>query len=129
MSVFVRALVAAAIACSPLASLTLSAQESINHGSISGRVTDAQGGVVPGATVSARQVETTVATSVVTDEGGRYRFPYLRVGTYELMVQLAGFTEAHRRLTLSVGSAFEIPFTLTVEGVQAEVHVTAEAPV
>lgn len=128
MSVFVRTLAACAAALL-LASSTLGAQESINYSSVSGRVSDAQGAVVPGATVTARQVATDVTVTAVTDEGGRFRFPYLRIGDYELMVQLTGFTEAHRRLTLSVGSAFEIPFVLTVEGVQAAVHVVAEAPV
>ena len=66
--------------------------------------------------------------SVVTDGGGRFRFPYLRVGAYELMVQMAGFTEAHRRIALSVGSAFEIPFVLTVEGIETSVTVHGEAP-
>ncbi len=44
------------------------------------------------------------------------------------MVQMAGFTEAHRRVSLSVGSAFEIPFVLTLEGIAAHVMVSAEAP-
>jgi hypothetical protein len=105
------------------------AQESINHASVSGRVSDAQGGVLPGATVTARQIETDVSASVVTDGGGRFRFPYLRIGAYELMVQMPGFTEAHRRIALSVGAAFEIPVVLNVEGVEANVTVHAEAPV
>jgi outer membrane receptor protein involved in Fe transport len=128
MRVIVRTLAACAAAWL-LASSASAAQESINHASVAGRVTDPQGAVVPGATVSARQVDTGVTVTAVTDAGGRYRFPYLRVGTYELMVQLAGFTEAHRRVSLSVGSAFELPFVLALEGLQAEVHVTAETPV
>ena len=120
------ALAAAAVAL--VAAVPAAAQESINHASVSGRVTDAQGGVLPGAVVTARQVDTDVSASVVTDGGGRFRFPYLRIGTYELMVQMAGFTEAHRRIALSVGSAFEIPFMLAVEGVETSVTVSAEAP-
>ena len=78
--------------------------------------------MLPGATVTARQAETDVTASVVTDAGGRFRFPYLRIGPYELMVQMAGFTEAHRRVSLTVGSAFEIPFVLTVDGIEASGH-------
>ncbi len=121
-------LAAVAVAIVLAAATGAAAQESINHGSVSGRVTDGQGGVLPGATVTARQVETDVTASTVTDSGGRFRFPYLRVGAYELMVQMAGFTEAHRRVSLSVGSAFEIPFVLTLEGIAAHVMVSAEAP-
>ncbi len=121
------ALAAAAVALA--AAVPAVAQESINHASVSGRVSDAQGAVVPGATVTARQLATDVVASVVTDAGGRFRFPYLRIGDYELMVQLAGFSEAHRRIALSVGAAFEIPFVLAVEGVATSVTVHAEAPV
>lgn len=106
-----------------------SGQESINHASVSGRVIDAQGAVVPGATVTAVQVETSVTASAVTDGGGRFRFSYLRVGSYEVTVALTGFASATRRLSLSVGSAFELPFVLTPEGVVDTVTVTADAPV
>lgn len=119
----------AAVAVALAAATAAAAQESINHASVSGRVSDAQGAVVPGATVTARQLATDVVASVVTDAAGRFRFPYLRIGDYELMVQLAGFSEAHRRIALSVGAAFEIPFVLAVEGVATSVTVHAEAPV
>ena len=118
----------AAVAVALVAAGPAAAQESINHASVSGRVTDAQGGALPGAMVTARQVDTDVSASVVTDGGGRFRFPYLRIGTYELMVQMAGFTEAHRRIALSVGSAFEIPFVLSLEGIETSVTVHGEAP-
>lgn len=104
------------------------AQESINFGSISGRVSDAQGAMVPGATVTARQTETDLTVTAVTDSSGRFRFPLLRIGEYDLTVQLAGFAEARRHLALSVGSAFEIPITLALQGLTSEVTVTAEAP-
>ncbi len=58
----------------------LAAQETINYGTISGRVTDPSGAVVPGASVSARQTETNLTRETVTDADGRFRFPYLRVG-------------------------------------------------
>jgi len=58
-----------------------SAQETINTGAISGRVTDPQGAVVPGATVVARQIETNVRMEATTDQQGPFRFPYLRDST------------------------------------------------
>ena len=58
------------------------AQETINFASISGRVIDAQGAVIPSARVSARQLETNVTAETATNADGRFRFPYLRVGTY-----------------------------------------------
>ena len=85
------------------------AQETINYASVSGRVTDPQGAVVPGAQVSARQTETNVTPETVTDSEGRFRFPYLKVGPYEVKVQSAGFIDSTRTLRLTVGSAFDIP--------------------
>ena len=105
------------------------AQETINYASISGRVTDPQGAAVVGAVVLARQTDTDVAASTTTDDSGRYRFPYLRVGPYDLSVAQSGFAPATRRLALTLGSAFEIPIVLTVEGVSTSVTVSADAPV
>ena len=105
------------------------AQETINFASVSGRVSDTSGGVVPGASVTARQTETNVTATGVTDGDGRFRFPYLKVGPYEITITLTGFATATRRLTLTVGAAFELPVVLNVAGVDAGVTVTADAVV
>src|SRR5437763_940599 len=96
---------------------------------LSGRVTDSQGGVVPGATVTARQTETNLTAETTTDQQGRFRFPYLRVGSYEVKVHLAGFADSARALTLTVGSAFEMPVTLAVAGITTDVTVSGQAAV
>lgn len=103
------------------------AQETINYASVSGRVTDSSSAVVPGAQVAARQIETNVRVETMTDEEGRFRFPYLKVGPYEITVRLQGFRDVTRVLTLTVGSAFELPVSLAVAGVDTSVTVTAEA--
>ena len=68
------------VMCICAAADTLSAQETINYGTISGRVADPQGAVVPGASVIARQSETNQSRETVTDREGRFRFPSLRLG-------------------------------------------------
>ena len=105
------------------------AQETVNTGSISGRVSDPQGAVVPGVDVVARQTETNVATETVTDAQGRFRFPYLKVGRYEIKAHLQGFADAARALTITIGSAFELPLQLGAVSFDAAVTVTGEAPV
>jgi outer membrane receptor protein involved in Fe transport len=107
----------------------VSAQETVNSASVSGRVTDQQGAVVPGAQVSARETETNVIRETITDQDGRFRFPYLKVGRYEIRVHLQGFADATRTLTLTVGSAFELPMTLRVGTLDTSVTVSAEATV
>jgi hypothetical protein len=110
-------------------SATVHAQETINFASVSGRVLDGQGAVVAGAHVRARQTETNIVADVVTNSEGRFRFPYLRVGPYELRVRMQGFDEQTRTLTTTVGAAYEIPVVLNVAGVDATVTVSAEATI
>ena len=60
---------------------------------------------------------------------GRFRLSYLKTGPCEIVVSLAGFTDVKRQLTLGVGSAFELPVTLTLAGLNASVEVSADAAV
>ena len=53
------------------------AQETINQGTIAGRVFDPQGAAVPGALVKMRQSDTGVTIQATTDTNGRFRFRYL----------------------------------------------------
>jgi hypothetical protein len=87
------------------------AQQTVDSASLSGRVTDPSGAVVPGAAVAARHVDT-VTRSVTTDEDGRFRFPYLQVGTYEIKVVQPGFREVTRVVTLTVAAAVDLPVLL-----------------
>jgi hypothetical protein len=104
-----------------------SAQQSVEYASVSGRVVDSSGGVVPGAQVTARHTGTNLTATAVTDQAGRFRFPYLRIGPYEVIAHLDGFQDATSRLELSAGAAFEMPLTLGVGGIDTTVTVTGEA--
>ena len=105
------------------------AQQSIGYASVSGRVLDPSGAVVTGAQVTARQTQTNVTGTTITDHDGRFRFPYLRVGPYEITISQQGFKDATRLVILTVGAAFELPVTLTVGTVDASVTVTGEITV
>jgi hypothetical protein len=104
------------------------AQEAVNYASISGRVTDATGATLSAADVVVRHVDTNVSTTTATGVDGRFRFPYLRVGPYEISVHKTGFADLRRSLTLTAGSAFELPISLALATVETDVAVTAEAP-
>src|SRR5687767_1186673 len=103
----------------------VSAQQSVDLASVSGRVTDQTGAALADAEVAARHVSTNIAVRSISDKEGRFRFPYLRVGPYEITIRKPGFELATRRLTLTVGSAFELPVTLAVGALDASVTVTA----
>jgi hypothetical protein len=59
-------------------------------GTIQGRVTDAQGAVLPGVTVTATSPALLGQQSAVSSETGNYRFPAVPPGTYTLSYELAG---------------------------------------
>lgn len=77
--------------------LVLSAAWQVNAqstaGAISGVVSDQQGAVVANATVNARNIGTNESRSATTDSEGRYRFPNLSIGNYEITVQANGFAK------------------------------------
>src|ERR1700752_2706560 len=87
-------------------------QQSVDYASISGRVTDPSGAVIPGSHLRARNTQTNLGATAVTDQDGRFRSPYLRFGLYEIAVCQAGFGDATRLLTLTAGAAFELPISL-----------------
>src|SRR3989442_250298 len=77
------------------------AQETINYASVRGRITDPAGAVVPGAPVTARQMDTNLTSTTSSDQEGRFRFPYLRPGPYQITVSEPGFADAIRPVTLT----------------------------
>jgi hypothetical protein len=110
-----------------ISALFVSAQESVNFASVSGRVADPAGAVVQATAVLARHIQTNLTTVTTTDREGRFRFPYLRVGEYEIAVHHPGFAAAVRRLSLSAGAAFELPVTLAIEDSGTAVTIVGEA--
>src|SRR5262245_55267933 len=103
---------------------TVSAQQTINYASVSGRVTDPTDAVVSGAQITVRQTETNFSSTTSTDQEGRFRFPYLKPGPYVITVRVSGFAEITRALTLTVGAAFELPVALNLAAVATEVNVS-----
>jgi hypothetical protein len=103
------------------------AQETVHLASVSGRVTDPSGAVIAGARVTARQTETNLTATAQTDSEGRFRLPYLKVGPYEITIGQDGFASTTRRLTLTVGAAFDLPIALALATMESDVTVTAPA--
>src|SRR5450759_5046132 len=112
--------------CAVSSAWIVSAQESMNHASVSGRVTDETGAVIGGAQVIARHADTNLTSTLLTDHDGRFRFPLLKVGQYEIKVQRPGFAVATRSVTLTVGSAFELPVALVVASSETNITVDGE---
>ena len=78
---------------------TLRAQDTT--ATISGRVADASGAVLPGAQVVILNVGTGITRTVATDEAGRYNVPALALGSYKVTASRDGFqSEARDGITL-----------------------------
>jgi hypothetical protein len=105
------------------------AQQAVNYASLGGRVTDPSGAVVESADVSVRQIETNISSAQKTGHDGRFLFPYLRIGKYEVSVRHQGFEEATQPVTLTVGADFDLAFSLVVGQMATKVQVSADAPV
>src|ERR1041385_3331045 len=93
------------------------AQQNVTSATLTGRIEDARGAVVSGASVTATHLETNQQLTATSDREGRYRFPYLRIGDYDLKIDAQGFSPVTKQLTVSVGQALELPIQLDVAGV------------
>ncbi|PYR89525.1 MAG: TonB-dependent receptor [Acidobacteria bacterium] len=129
MSQFVRGATRAMMACATLLVLAAPAAAQFDRGQISGRVKDAQGGVVPGATVTATNNQTQIASTTVSDGTGFYTFPNLPAGRYTVATELQGFKKALRNdVQLDAAGSLTIDFALETGSLTEAVTVTAEAP-
>uniref|UniRef100_Q029C2 TonB-dependent receptor, plug n=1 Tax=Solibacter usitatus (strain Ellin6076) TaxID=234267 RepID=Q029C2_SOLUE len=95
---------------------------------ITGTVTDASGGVVPGATVTATNAATGVAYRQVTTQAGLYAFPALPAGTYTITVEMKGFkTSRNAGNELVVGTPLAVDVSLAIGETTDVVNVEATA--
>jgi hypothetical protein len=100
------------------------------NGVIAGIISDAQGGVLPGVTVTARNVDTGATRNLTTEADGRFRLAGLVPGRYELKAELQGFgTVTVPEITVAVDSETTRNVTMQVQGLQESVTVTGEAPI
>ena len=103
----------------------VSAQSTL--GTIRGVVTDAQGSVVPGATVVVTDEATGVTRDVLSNSEGLFEASNLRPGTYTVDVNLAGFKAMRRTgVLLRAASVARVDVQLEVGNLQDVVTVVAE---
>jgi hypothetical protein len=112
-----------------LSSCAIAAQQNVTSATLTGRIEDTSGAVVSGANVTATHVETNQQLSTMTDHEGRYRFPYMRIGAYDLKIAAEGFSPVVKQLTVSVGQALDLPIRLDIAGVSAEVNIRSDVPI
>jgi hypothetical protein len=123
MASFPRALVFTLILSSPSLVFAQTA------GTIVGSVTDESKAVLPGVTVTAKEVSTGRSYTSVTDARGDYTINNVLAGTYKVDAVLAGFsTSSVPAVELLVGTNDTVNFTLKLASLSESLTVTGEAP-
>ena len=104
------------------------AQAQVLYGSLVGTVTDQSGAVVPGAQVSATQIQTGQVRQDTTDQSGRYSIINLLPGTYNVAVDAKGFKKFQQQnLTVTPNVVSRTDVHLEVGQATEEVTVSGEA--
>jgi hypothetical protein len=99
-------------------------------GQVIGTVVDAQGGVLPGVTVTASSPQLQGTRTAITDGTGTFRFPTLPPGTYSIKANLAGFQDAgQENVTVSLDRSASLNLKMQVAGVSQTVNVLGTSPV
>jgi hypothetical protein len=97
---------------------------------VSGTVKDPSGAVIPGATVTARNVDTGLTRVAVSDGTGEYRLVSLPPGHYSVATELSGFsTETRPDIVLVIDQTALINFSLKPATLSETVTVTGESPI
>ena len=109
--------------------VTATASAQTPTGTILGSVKDAQGAVVPGATVTATNLGTKFSRETVTDGAGEYALRLLPIGNYMVVVSIAGFkTFTQTGIVLEVGRNARVDATLELGAVEESLTVVGDSP-
>src|SRR5215475_4696219 len=95
---------------------------------LSGTVSDASGALIPGVEVTAKNINTGITDTKVTNETGNFVFPSLQPGSYTLQASLSGFqTASYNNVVLGQGQQVRLNFQLQVSGAAQNVEVVVAA--
>src|SRR4030095_12274469 len=97
-----------------------------SNATITGFVQDSSGAFVPGATITATNIQTGIAATTISNESGTYTIPSLLPGSYKLTATLRGFqTSTVKDVALGTGVTARYNFKLQVGQVSSTIEVTA----
>jgi hypothetical protein len=99
----------------------------VSGATVSGIVTDSQGGAVPNAKISIKNAATNVTVETASNASGAYTAPNLNPGDYTVSVSAAGFSTTVSKVTLTVGAKQEMNFSMAVGELTQTVEVTGAA--
>ena len=113
-----------------LTSLASSAVAQITQGRLSGQVSDTQGAVLPGVTVTVTSPALIGVQTTVSQADGRFMFPALPSGTYKMTFELSGFQKLTRdNVQVVLGQTISVDAQLPLASLSETVVVTGASPV
>jgi outer membrane receptor protein involved in Fe transport len=116
------------VLCLLLLTAGSAAAQTVTTGNIAGTVTDAQGGVLPGATVTAVHTPTGTTYESVTGVDGRFSILNVRVGPYTVSVNMNGFKDQKQEnVEVQLGQERTVDFKLQLASVTETVEVVAQS--
>jgi len=106
-------------------SVPANAQSSI-AGTVTGQVTDASGAAVPGAAIKLTDIATGAAFASISNDAGRYDFPTVPPGKYDITFTKEGFTTYDiKSQNVQVGVVLTLNASLKVGSTSTTVEVSA----
>src|SRR5918998_698442 len=115
-----------ALAALLLVAFSATAFAQLETGQITGRVTDPNGAVVPGASIIVKSVESGAVRNATADEEGVYSVTNLLPGLYEVTVEAQNFAKSTQRVQVTVGARASLDTQLSVTAITGEtVNVVA----
>src|SRR5205809_754959 len=105
------------------------AAQAQSTGTLQGTISDTQSAVMPGVTVTIRNLATGLERAALTDEAGQYAAASLPPGHYEVVAHLEGFSDQKREVDLGVAQTIAVNFLLSVGAITENVTVTGASPI
>src|SRR5262245_15520962 len=100
----------------------------VAQGELRGTVLDESGAPLPGATLTATHTETGLTRVTTSSAGGGYLMPALRVGRYQIKVEIDGFaTYVQENVRLAVGESATFNFTMKVASRAETITVSGDS--
>ena len=110
-----------------LSLIQLSAQAQTDHGRIAGIVTDANGAIVPGASIVVKNERTGEERTATSTDSGSYLLSGLRPSIYTVTASAESLSVRASNVQLLVGQELVLNLTLQATGVEAKVDIVAAA--
>jgi hypothetical protein len=113
------------IALSAFSFMTIASYAQIGTSTLTGRVSDSTGAVVPGVNVTVVQPSTNFTFNATTNSDGLYRVQSLQPGAYRITFEAAGFKKSVREdVELRTGDTLAVDMALQVGNVSESIEVT-----